>query len=116
LASLIYTAWVQAGSPVLYPNAINEQENSDQPRLLAIFPNPVSSMVSFPVVVQENTSLVTLTIFDNQGKVKDSVLNRSIDEGYHKIDWNVEHYAPGVYYCKLTSGKSSATQRFIITP
>jgi len=114
LADLIYTAWVQAGSPMMYPNAIEEPENPDQPRLLRIFPNPVSQTVCFPVVVPETDKPVTLKIYDDSGKLTDTVLDSVMTEGYHKITWDVKGLVPGVYLCKLTSGNLSATQRFVV--
>ncbi len=114
LASLIYTAWVQAGSPMMYPNAIAEQDNPDHARLLPVFPNPVSQTVSFPVVIPQNTAPIVLQIYDNAGILRDTVLNRTMAEGYHKIDWDVKGYAPGIYYCKLISGTATTAQRFIV--
>ncbi|MDP1621976.1 MAG: T9SS type A sorting domain-containing protein [Bacteroidales bacterium] len=114
LADLVYTAWVQAGSPMMYPNGIDEPENPEQPRLLQVFPNPVSQSVTIPIVISGNNEAVSLMIYDNSGKLKDTVLNRRMTEGYHKIDWDVKNYDPGVYVCKLKSGNLSATQRFVV--
>jgi hypothetical protein len=114
LADLIYTAWVQAGKPMMYPNAIDEPEIADQPVLLKVFPNPVSGMVSFPIVLPRNGEQVTLAIYDSGGNLKDTVVNQVMTEGYHKIDWNVSGLASGIYFCKLTSGRISASQRFIV--
>jgi len=116
LADLIYTAWVQAGSPMIYPNAIDEPENPDQPRLLKVFPNPVAQTVCFPIVIPDNNEPVTLMIYDNSGNLKDTVLNQVMTEGYHKISWDVKGLAPGIYFCKLKSGNLLSTQKFIVVP
>jgi hypothetical protein len=116
LADLIYTAWVEAGSPYMFPNAIGEHENPHNPRLLQVFPNPATQSVTFPVVLPDHGDVVTLVIYDNVGNLKDTVLNKVMPEGYHKIDWSVQGLAPGVYYCKLSSGAYSATQRFLVAP
>jgi hypothetical protein len=116
LADLIYTAWVNAGSPLMYPVAIAEPENPDQPRLLQIFPNPVAQTVCFPVVVPDNDKPVTLMIYDNNGTLRDTVVNQVMDEGYHKITWDVKGLTPGIYYCKLQSGNTSSAQRFVVIP
>ena len=114
LADLIYTAWMQAGGPVMYPNAIAEEENPDQPRLLRVFPNPVSQTVSFPVVIPGNSAPVTLTIFDNAGILKDTVISKVMPEGYHKIDWDMKGFSPGTYFCRLTSGSITTSQKFVV--
>ena len=116
LADLIYTAWVQAGSPRIYPNAIDEPENPDQPRLLRVFPNPVSQSVCFPIVAPGNSEPVRLLIFDNNGNLKDTILNQVLTEGYHKIDRDVKGLTPGIYFCKLQSGNFTTTQRFVVIP
>ncbi len=116
LADLVYTAWVQAGKPRMYPNAIEEPENPDQPRLLQPFPNPASQTICFPVIVKTNAELITMLIYDNNGKLTDTVANQVMTEGYHKISWDVKGLAPGIYFCKLQSGNLSATQRFVVIP
>lgn len=114
LGDLIYTAWVQAGSPLMYPLAIVEPENTDQPRLQKVFPNPAVQTICFPIVVSDVREPVRLMIYDSSGNLKDTVLNQVMTEGYHKIDWNVKGLAPGIYLCKLTTGNLSATQRFVV--
>jgi hypothetical protein len=39
-----------------------------------------------------------------------------MDEGDHKITWDVKGLAPGVYYCKLQAGNLWTTQRFVVIP
>lgn len=116
LADLIYTAWVRAGSPMIYPNAVDEPKNTDQPQLLRAFPNPVSQTICFPIAVPNNSEPVTLTVYDKTGNLAGVVLNRVIAQGYHKINWDVTGLAPGVYFCKLKSGNLSAMQRFVVVP
>jgi hypothetical protein len=114
LADLIYTAWVQAGSPVMYPNGIDEADNADHLRFLQVFPNPASQTVNFPIVVTDDRKMVSLTVYDTSGTLKDTVLNKEMAEGYHKITWDVKGLDPGVYFCKMESGNISATQRFVV--
>lgn len=114
LADLIYTAWVQAGSPLMYPFAIDERKNPNQLQLLRVFPNPASQTVSFPVVLPGKDEPVELMIYDNNGNVVGTVVDGVMTQGYHKIDWNVKGLASGVYHCKLKSGNFSATQSFVV--
>ncbi len=114
LADLIYTAWVEAGSPMMYPNAIDEPENLQQPRLLQVFPNPASETVCFPMVLASNSEPVTLTIFDSCGNLKETILDTVMAEGYHKISYEVRGLAQGVYVARLLLGNYSASQRFVV--
>jgi hypothetical protein len=115
LASLIYTAWVQAGSPLMYPNATSELEAADQPRLLPVFPNPSSGKITIPFVVPDNGATVTLMIYDNNGNVQDTVFNQWSNEGYQKVSVDVSSFLPGVYVCKFRCGNVSASQKFIVS-
>jgi hypothetical protein len=114
LADLIYTAWVEAGSPRMYPNAVSEPEVEGQPLLLAVFPNPAGSIVSFPVVVPQTSVNILLKVYDSSGHLCDTVLDQRLTEGYHKVDWNANKLTSGTYYCRLTSGNFTATQKFIV--
>ena len=53
-------------------------------------------------------------IYDNSGNLRDTVLNEVMDEGYHKINWDVTGLVPGIYFCKLQSGNLFSTQRFVV--
>ncbi len=114
LADLVYTAWVQAGSPMMYPNAIEEPGILWQAQLQKIFPNPAAQTICFPLVLNGNPQPVTLMIYDLKGNLVDTVLNREMSEGTHNIFWDVNRMAAGTYFCTLKSGGYSSTQRFVV--
>ena len=116
LASLIYTAWVQAGSPRMYPNTIGEPVSPDQPALLMVFPNPVRQTTTFRVFVPDNNLSVNLSIYDSNGGLRDSVISERLSEGDHKIKWTARNLEPGVYFCVLKSGSQTITRKFILAP
>lgn len=115
LANLIYTAWVQAGSPVIYPNAIEDKENTNQQQLLKVFPNPVSKSICFPFVVSENSETVSLMIYDSSGNLQDTVISGFMSVGYHEVNKDVQGLAAGVYFCVFKVGDFSESQRFVVT-
>jgi hypothetical protein len=114
LADLIYTAWVQAGSPRMYPNAIDEPAFPGQPLLLTAFPNPASKSVNFPVIVTGPGDPVTLTIHNSSGNLVYTLPHRVMAAGCNNVEWNVQGLAPGIYICRLRSGNFSASQRFVV--
>ena len=116
LANLIYTAWVQAGSPVFYQTGINELENPDQVRLLQVFPNPVKQTATFQFVVPNNNTSVTLMIYDDRGNLVDIVFNQSVSEGYHKLQWDTKKLDAGIYFCVLNSGNRKTSGKFVVMP
>jgi hypothetical protein len=114
LSSLIYTAWVEAGSPVMYPNAISEPETPGQPLLLPIYPNPASEIVYFPVVINDHSTDFTLEIYDMAGNLKDTIIRKSTADGMNKISWETTGVASGTYLCVLKSGNRQATRKFVV--
>ena len=114
LGDLIYTAWVQAGSPLMYPLAVVEPENPNHPQFLRVFPNPAAQTICFPFLVKETIQPVTILIYDSKGILVKTLLNGEMTEGSHKISMDLQGLAPGVYMCNLKSGSFSATQRFIV--
>lgn len=114
LADLIYTAWVQAGSPMIYPNAIDEKGNMYQSQLLRVFPNPVSQSLCFPMILANQGEPVTLMVYDGSGDLQGTMPNGLMSAGYHEINWDVHGLAAGVYFCVLKSGNFSAAQRFVV--
>ena len=116
LANLIYTAWVQAGSPTINSNAIEEPIGANQPRLMSVFPNPVAKSAYFQLVVPENDMPVSLSVYDSSGNLRDSVLNERMAEGYHKIKWTPNDLSPGIYFCVLKTGLYTTTKKFVLVP
>ena len=115
LASLVYTAWVQAGSPMMFPNAIGEPGNINQPGLERIYPNPASQNVCIPIFVSDNDDVVILTIYDGNGNLVETLLNNTMTTGCHQINWNVNGLVPGIYFCNMKSGRYGATQKIMVT-
>lgn len=111
LANLIYTAWVQAGSPRMYPNAIAEPSQSI---MLSVFPNPAGQTVSFRVDVPGNNGLSELEVYDGIGNLRCTVLHEKLGEGNHIFQWSPGGTEPGVYFCVLRSGSCKVTRKFVL--
>ncbi|MFZ4520141.1 MAG: T9SS type A sorting domain-containing protein [Bacteroidales bacterium] len=114
LGDLIYTAWVKAGSPRMYPNAIDESGNSGHTPFLKAYPNPVSETLCFTVKVTDSRIPVVLKIYDSRGNMMEEIVNQLMTDGSHTITCNVNAYPSGIYYCKMTSGKVSSTQQVVV--
>ncbi|MEI7499963.1 MAG: T9SS type A sorting domain-containing protein [Bacteroidota bacterium] len=114
LASLIYTAWVEAGSPMMYPTAIDEPEALNQTLLIDVYPNPAIDYAWFQVVISKHPSTFTFRIYDGNGNLKDTLVNQSTGEGSQKIRWAFRNLAPGVYICVIQSGNYRDSMKFII--
>jgi hypothetical protein len=114
LASLIYSAWVQAGSPRMYPNGIHDRKQPGSPYMMAAFPDPAVVKLNIPVVIPSGRTQVRLLIYNTMGALVRTVIDEVLPEGCHTIECPVDGFASGLYFCRLTSGTSSVTRRFIV--
>jgi len=114
LADLIYTAWVQAGSPMMYPNAITEPEDISRTRLLQNFPNPFREITTIPVEVNHNNTFISLKVYDAFGNLEVNLLNENMVEGYYEIRWDAKNISDGIYYCVLRADDWTATRKMVV--
>lgn len=114
LADLIYTAWVMAGSPVFYPNGIDDGLAGGL-LTLDITPNPVASSVQFQVGLEGSRGPMTLTISDMTGKIIARPWEGTPVQSRTEISWDAASCAPGVYLCRLTSGAGSLVKKLVVT-
>jgi hypothetical protein len=109
LASLIYTAWVQAGSPNAIPRL-----NLDPAILGQNTPNPFQALTSIPVEIPGNNENVTLKVFDSGGKLVATLQEGRMKKGKHKIDFDASGYLPGIYFYSLQAGDAIMTRKMVI--
>ncbi len=114
LASLIYTAWVEAGSPRMYPNAIREEENFAPVSLRPVYPNPAGNVTYFPVEINDHTSSYTIEIYDQEGHLRDTILKKTASGGTQIVSWDAGGVESGIYFCLLKSGNHRSIRKFII--
>ena len=118
LASLIYTAWVNAGSPLPATSGVIDNINSDFGyRLDQNFPNPFNPATLIKYKIPES-SFVKISVYNIQGmKVKDLVSEEK-SAGEYSIRWNSnDNYnrqvASGIYICCMTAGNRTLTKKMI---
>lgn len=100
LAELIYTAWVQAGSPVIPANAFDQLSSAGSLNLQN-FPNPFSEETTIRFFIKHPNSPVLLQIYDVTGKVLTTLKDDKPDQGLNEIRWDAAGYKPGIYYIRL---------------
>ncbi|MEI6434729.1 MAG: T9SS type A sorting domain-containing protein [Bacteroidota bacterium] len=115
LASLIYTAWIEAGSPTITPYSIDEPESPGKLLMLPVYPNPACDVVFFPVVIPFPQSFFTLEIYDLSGNLKDTIIRQSTSEEIQNIGFNSDGLSRGTYLCVLKSGSSRTIRKFVVT-
>ncbi len=100
LASLIYTAWVNAGSPQL-PQTLVEELSVIPGKFLLYqnYPNPFnySTQIKFFVPKDYIGKTYTFKVTDSLGKEIVKIINPINSDGYHQIEFDANYY-------KLSSG------------
>lgn len=112
LTCLIYTAWINAGSPIFVSN-VNTAVNDY--KLYQNYPNPFNgkSKIKYQLPVASNVKIV---LYDLKGNEIISLENGFKKAGVHEISVDGSNLASGVYFCKLfLNGKSSETKKMILT-
>ena len=114
LASVWYTAWVNAGSPYP-PGVVNIADQRPSQFELTTFPNPFNGQVnlSYQIMAEGETSL---RIFDLNGRlVRTLVLGSSAPGDYVALwdgkDQDLVNVSSGIYLCELQNTGSSVVQK-----
>ena len=77
------------------------------------YPNPLNSntIIEFGVPKKEK---VTIEIFNVLGQIVKILLNKEVETGKHKVEFNVTNLSSGIYFYKLSAGGSSITKKMVI--
>lgn len=112
LAALIYTAWVEAGSPSLLMTAASDPEAISNAVLNQNMPNPFISTTHISFTLRENTK-VLIQVHDINGKTIATLINDTLPEGRHYCDWTPDNVPAGLYYLVLNSGKFIQVKKMV---
>jgi hypothetical protein len=109
LASLIYTAWVEAGSP----DGI-ARLSTDPSILGQNSPNPFVNRTILSLFIKGNDDDVKLQVFDSNGRLLTTLVDGRLKKGSHQVPWDATGYPSGVYYYTLKSGDAVMTRKMIL--
>lgn len=113
LADLIYTAWVQADSPMIDASAIEEQASASKAVLDQNFPNPFTASTQISFTLKEN-SKVLLQVRNISGQTVSTLMNDTLDEGKHTAEWKPGNISDGLYYLVLNTGKAIQIKKMVL--
>jgi hypothetical protein len=77
------------------------------------YPNPFNCRTQIEYFLNEDGEL-SLEIFDLAGSLVATLQEGRKQAGKHVIEWNGEGFASGIYFYRLTSGKSTQTKKMIL--
>ena len=60
------------------------------------------------------SAFVSLSVYNMQGREVASLVNGSMDAGYHSVIWNADSNSSGVYFIKMVSGEYVKTQKLML--
>ncbi len=82
-------------------------------RLEQNYPNPFNPSTSISYSIPE-AGLVTLSVFDLNGREVAQLVNRSQSAGSYSVDFNGESLSSGIYYYRLTANSFTATHKMVL--
>jgi len=112
LAELIYTAWVQAGSPSLINTAAPDPMALKIAVLDQNTPNPFTSKSFISYTLNESTNVV-IQVRNIEGTIIATLVNDTLSEGRHTCEWIPENVPAGLYYLVLNTGKFTQVKKMV---
>ena len=114
LACLIYTAWVNAGSPLPSATDIRSMENSKMSfQLMQNYPNPFNPSTKIQYAIGSR-QLVTLKVFNMLGREVATIVNEEQKAGNYEVEFNASNFASGIYFYRLHAGSFVSTKKLIL--
>jgi hypothetical protein len=82
------------------------------------YPNPFNPSTSIDIAIPEKRSL-TVKVFDLNGRVLNTLINKELYPGHYSVDWNGENYlgqslATGLYIIRVRSGSHFSSQKVLL--
>ena len=112
ISELLYTAWVEAGSPLISPDFVSTTSIANNLQIENIFPNPFISSITISLDVA-STSNVKIQIKDLYGKLETTIFNDRLEGKSHIFNWDTSDLKPGIYFVYVSSENYSACQKIV---
>jgi hypothetical protein len=77
------------------------------------YPNPFNPTTTIRFSLKE-AGVTTLKVYDLLGREVATLVNEKLTAGYYAKPWNASGFATGVYFYKLTSGKSTQVKKLLL--
>ena len=77
---------------------------------LQVFPNPISNSATISISIPE-PGIVSLSLFDVNGRFVANISNKFFEPGLHQIDWSSSMIRSGMYFLKMETANCSLTQK-----
>ena len=101
-----------------YAGMVDISKDFIKPNQFLLFPaypnpfNPVTT-IGFDIPI-ESQNTTTLQLFDVNGRLIESLVNRVLQAGQHEIEWSASGMPSGVYFAELVSGNYRQVQKLVL--
>lgn len=112
LADLIYTAWIEAGKPMMHSTSVENSLAASVLRLDQNRPNPFTDNTTINYSLPSDSDVI-LEVRDLNG-----ITVATLDQGYksggpHHVDWDAAMRPSGIYYLVLNTGAGLKVRKMI---
>lgn len=104
LAELIYSAWTEAGKPLISASGIFDPVAQSNTIHLNVSPNPFNEHTRIRFILPEDSE-VYLQVFNIYGEAVETLIDSNQCKGIQEITWNTCNLPEGVYFLSLEAGK-----------
>jgi hypothetical protein len=115
LASLWYTAWVDAGL-INGPQSVQRLSGSipTEFELFQNHPNPFNpgTTIGFAVAKQGHVHMEIVTM---EGRAIARLIDETLEPGTYSAKWNASSFASGMYLCRVQMGGRTLTKKLLLT-
>ena len=77
------------------------------------YPNPFNPSTSIDLSLHKD-SHVNAMIYNINGQVIETIVDKQVLAGKHTIEWNANEHASGIYFIKVQADNQLATQKLIL--
>jgi flagellar hook assembly protein FlgD len=63
---------------------------------------------------QSIANAVSLQVYDISGRMVETLVNKKMETGTYKINWNASQHSSGLYFLKMEIGSFTQTQKLIL--
>ena len=85
----------------------------DELNVLNNYPNPFNPSTTIEFNLPEATQ-VRIDIFNVMGQKVETIINKDMNAGSHKVEWNASGVASGIYYYKVQANGVQEVKRMIL--
>ena len=111
LAALIYTCWVNAGSPIMDIADINQYP--DLYKLFQNYPNPFNPATNIKYSMKKNDN-VSIKVFDIKGSEVRNLVEGYKTAGDYEIRFDGNELSSGIYFYVMKTGDYTQTKKMTL--